>query len=308
MKHGIRSDPRAVYARILASVLVGSAMLIGSATAEDVLREVYLHDLAKNRIGNVIVAQTNPETEILVFNGGELALEADNLIIVARHARIDADTFIRSFTQTARMGKLGEPKQAARGGDGAEQGDAGGHGAAGASGIAGDNGASAGKVVLRIGEIAGTGRLILDLYGQAGGKGQRGGQGGDGGNGRDGRPRVCGGVNPQDGGDGGWGGIGGQGGPGGRGGNGGIVIYSKALAVLIESGGFHVETAAGKPGAGGDPGKAGDPGGGGLGGAGVLGCGGGGADGAPGGGTSGAQPGPAGSPGSSGTAIEEETQ
>lgn len=307
MTHGVKSRLSSAIARIVASAMSGSAALAGSAAADDVLHEVYFHDLAKNRVGNMIVAQTNPETEILVFNGGELALQGDHLVIIARHARIDADTVIRSFTQTARMARPGEPTQAARGADGAKEGDPGGTGAAGESGIAGENGASAGKVVLRIGEITGNGRLIVDLYGQAGGKGQRGGQGGDGGNGRNGRARACGGEGPQDGGDGGWGGIGGQGGPGGRGGNGGIVIYSKALAALIASKRFRVETAAGEPGAGGDPGEAGNPGSGGIGGAGVLGCGGGG-DGAPGGRTSGAQPGPAGSPGSAGTAIGEPTQ
>ncbi|MGH6894253.1 MAG: hypothetical protein ACREEP_18560 [Dongiaceae bacterium] len=283
-------------------------MLTGPAAAEDALREVYFHDLAKNRIGNVIIAQTNPETEILVFSGGELALEGDNLVIIARHARIDGDTIIRSFRQPARAALPGEPHQAAGGANGANKGDPGGNGAAGASGIAGNNGASAGKVVLRIGEVTGRGRLIVDLYGQGGGKGQNGGQGGDGGKGRDGKARVCGGADPQDGGDGGWGGIGGQGGAGGRGGNGGIVVYSKALAALIASGRFQAEATTGKAGVGGDPGEAGNPGSGGVGGAGVLGCGAGGNDGAPGGRTSGAQPGPAGLPGSAGTAIEEETQ
>ncbi|HEV8388946.1 MAG TPA: hypothetical protein VGQ35_03835 [Dongiaceae bacterium] len=280
----------------------------GTALAEDALHEVYFHDLAKTRIGNMTIVQTNPETEVLIFNGGELALEGGNLIVVARHARIDGDTVIRSFTQTAKYPKPGEPKQAARGVDGMKEGDAGGNGAPGGSGISGDDGAAAGKVVLRIGEISGKGRLIVDLSGQGGGKGQNGGQGGDGGNGRNGRPRVCGGDEPQNGGDGGSGGIGGQGGQGGRGGNGGIVVYSEAMTPLIASRHFVLKTAAGNPGAGGNPGEAGNPGGGGIGGAGVIGCGGGGADGAPGGRISGAQPGLSGSPGSSGTAIEEQAQ
>ena len=116
-----------------------------------------------------------------------------------------------------------------------KEGDNGGSGAPGGAGVAGDDGAAAGKVVLRIGEVSGKGRLIVDLSGQGGGKGQDGGQGGDGGNGRNGSARVCGGDEPQDGGDGGWGGIGGQGGQGGRGGNGGIVVYSAALTPLIKS-------------------------------------------------------------------------
>ena len=291
-------------------VLAGACILacVGTASAQDALHEVYFHDLAKNRVGNMIVMQANPETEILVFNGGELALEGGNLIIIARHARIDADTVIRSFTQVAKIARPGQPNQAARGADGANDGDAGANGASGASGIDGDNGAAAGKLALRIGEITGKGRLIVDLYGQDGGKGQHGGQGGDGGNGRNGRDRVCGGGEPLAGGDGGWGGIGGQGGQGGRGGNGGIVVYSKAMIPLIASKHFLVDTAAGKPGAGGDPGDAGNPGSGGTGGAGIMGCGEGAADGVPGGRTSGAQPGPAGQSGGAGTAIEEETQ
>jgi hypothetical protein len=256
------------------------------------------------------IVQTNPETEILVFSGGELALEGGNLIVIARHARIDGDTVIRSFTQ-AKFQKPGRPNQAARGVDGMKEGGAGGNGAPGGSGIAGDDGAAAGKLVLRIGEISAKGRLIVDLSGQGGGKGQNGGQGGDGGNGRNGRARVCGGNEPQnggDGGDGGNGGIGGQGGQGGRGGNGGIVVYSDAMAPLLASKYFVVKTAAGNPGAGGDPGEAGNPGNGGLGGAGVTGCGGAGTDGVAGGRAAGAQPGQAGSPGSSGTAIGEQAQ
>jgi len=285
-----------------ACIFVGMA---GTASAEDALHEVYFHDLARTRLGNMTIVQTNPETEILVFSGGELALEGGNLIVIARHARIDGDTVIRSFTQ-AKFQKPGRPNQAARGVDGMKEGGAGGNGAPGGSGIAGDDGAAAGKLVLRIGEISAKGRLIVDLSGQGGGKGQNGGQGGDGGNGRNGRARVCGGVEPQDGGDGGWGGIGGQGGQGGRGGNGGIVVYSATLTPLIKSKHFVVKTAAGAPGAGGNPGQPGNPGNGGLGGAGAIGCGGSSHDGAQGSQTSGAQPGKSGSPGTAGTSLQEQ--
>ena len=254
-----------------ACIFVG---MIGIASAEDALHEVYFHDLAKTRVGNMTIVQTNPEIEILVFNGGELALEGGNLIVIARHARIDGDTVIRSFTQAAKFQTPGRPNQAARGVDGMKEGDAGGKGAPGGSGVSGENGAAAGKLVLRIGEISAKGRLIVDLSGQGGGKGQNGGQGGQ----------------------------------GGRGGNGGIVVYSKAMTPLLASKHFVVRTAAGNPGAGGDPGEAGNPGNGGLGGAGVMECGGGGIDGAAGRRISGAQPGLAGSPGGSGAAIEEQAQ
>ena len=63
--------------------------MAGTASAEDALHEVYFHDLARTRLGNMTIVQTNPETEILVFSGGELALEGGNLIVIARHARID---------------------------------------------------------------------------------------------------------------------------------------------------------------------------------------------------------------------------
>jgi hypothetical protein len=291
----------------LARVLILAALTAGGrAAAEEDLREVFVHDLAKVRVGDMTIVQTNPETEILVFNGGELALEGGSLIVIARHARIDGDTTIRSFTLPGRLPKPGEPSQAARGADGINEGDNGGNGAPGGSGVAGDDGAAAGKVVLRIGEVVAKGRLIVDLTGQDGGKGQNGGQGGDGGNGRNGRARVCGGEEPQDGGDGGWGGIGGQGGPGGRGGNGGIVVYSEAMAPLIASKHFVVRTSAGAGGAGGNPGLAGNPGTGGLGGAGAIGCGPGGRDGRPGERTTGAQPGPAGAPGAAGAAVREQ--
>jgi hypothetical protein len=299
----LRATSRAIIAS--ACMLAGLAAA-GTAAAQENLREVYFHDATRARIGNMIIVQTNPEAEILVFSGGELALEGDNLVVVARHARIDGDTIIRSFTQAAKPPRPGAPEQAARGADGMKEGDSGGNGAPGGSGAAGEAGASAGKVVLRIGEVSGRGRLIVDLSGQGGGKGQAGGKGGDGGNGRSGLPRVCGADEPQDGGDGGWGGIGGQGGQGGRGGNGGIVVYSKALAPLIASRHFVVKAAGGAPGAGGDPGEAGNPGSGGLGGAGIIGCGGGARDGVPGGRTSGAQPGKAGSQGTAGTSLQEQ--
>ena len=95
--------------------------IAGAASAEEVLREVYFHDLAKTRVGNMIIVQSNPETEMLVFNGGELTLEGGNLIVVARHARIDGDTIIRAFTQTTRLPKPGQPNQAARGVDGMKE-------------------------------------------------------------------------------------------------------------------------------------------------------------------------------------------
>jgi hypothetical protein len=302
-------SPRAISTAILAGAWMLAVIgMSGAASAEEVLREVYFHDLAKNRVGNMIIVQSNPQTEVLVFSGGELLLEGGNLIVVARHARIDGDTVIRSFTHAARLPEPGHPNQAARGIDGIKEGDNGGNGAPGGGGVAGDEGSAAGKVVLRIGEISGKGRLIVDMPGQGGGKGQDGGQGGDGGNGRNGRARVCGGDGPQDGGDGGWGGIGGQGGQGGRGGNGGIVVYSAALTPLIMSKHFVVKTAAGAPGAGGNPGQPGNPGSGGLGGSGVIGCGPGGNDGEQGGRTSGAQPGKAGSPGTTGTSLQEQAQ
>jgi hypothetical protein len=298
-----RTTSRAIIAGACMLASVGSA---GMASAEELLREVYFHDLAKTRVGNMVIVQSNPETEILVFSGGELVLEGANLVVVARHARIDGDTVIRAFSQAARLPKPGYPNQAARGADGMKEGDNGGNGAPGGAGVTGDEGAAAGKVVLRIGEVSGNGRLIVDMSGQGGGKGQNGGQGGDGGNGRNGRARVCGGDEPQSGGDGGWGGIGGQGGQGGRGGNGGIVDYSAALAPLIMSKHFVVTTDAGAPGAGGNPGEPGNPGKGGLGGAGIIGCGAGGADGKQGGRITGAQPGRPGSPGTTGTSLQGE--
>jgi hypothetical protein len=301
--------PRATSRAIIAGACVLAGLCAaGMASAEEVLREVYFHDLAKTRVGNMVIVQSNPETEILVFSGGDLTLEGGNLIVVARHARLDGDTVIRAFTLETRLPKPGQPNQAARGVDGMKEGDNGGNGAPGGAGVVGDEGAAAGKVVLRIGEIAGNGRLIVDMSGQGGGKGQNGGQGGDGGNGRNGRARVCGGDEPQDGGHGGWGGIGGQGGQGGRGGNGGIVVYSAALKPLIASKHFVVKATAGASGAGGNPGQPGNPGSGGLAGAGAIGCGLGGGDGNQGGRTSGAQPGKAGAPGTTGTSLQEAAQ
>lgn len=277
------------------------------AKAEDALREVYFLDLVKSRTGNTIVVEADPDTEILVFNGGELALDNRNLIVVARHARIDADTRIKSFGLVTRLPRPGRPPQAAAGADGAEPGAAGADGTTGAPGAAGDNGSAAGKVVLRIGEIAGNGRLIVNLDGQDGGKGQEGGQGGDGGKGANGKAGKCGAEPMQAGGDGGWGAIGGQGGPGGRGGNGGILIYSNALAGLIEAGHFAFSTAAGQPGSGGDPGEPGNPGLGGDGAPASSPCAAG-ADGAPGSRHFGASPGPTGAPGRDGTAAKDENE
>lgn len=281
--------------------------LVEHALGEDALREVYFLDLVKSRTGNTIIVEANPETEVLVFNGGELALDNRNLIVVARHARIDADTIIKSFGLVTRLPRPGRPPQAAPGAAGAAEGEAGADGAAGTPGAAGDNGSGAGKVILRIGEIAGKGRLIVNLVGQDGGKGQEGGQGGDGGKGADGKAGKCSAEPATNGGNGGWGGIGGQGGPGGRGGNGGILIYSAGLTPLIEAGQFAFSTTSGKPGAGGDPGEPGNAGAGGAGGVAQQPCVDG-EDGAAGGRPYGASPGPAGAPGRDGTAAKEENE
>lgn len=294
-------------AHALPLIAVLPLLFAGAAFADEPLREVYFLDLVKSRTGNTIVVEANPDTEILVFNGGELALDNRNLIIVARHARIDADTIIKSFGLVTRLPRPGRPPQAEAGAAGVDSGTAGADGATGAPGAPGDNGSAAGKVVLRIDEIAGSGRLIVNLAGQDGGKGQEGGQGGDGGKGADGTVGECGAGSAQAGGAGGWGGIGGQGGPGGRGGNGGILIYSAALSSLIETGQFVFSTAAGKPGSGGDPGEPGNPGPGGAGGAAAAPCADG-ADGAPGSRYFGASPGPAGAPGRDGTAAKEESE
>jgi hypothetical protein len=303
--------------RALALIAILPLCLAGAAQAQEALREVYFLDLVKSRTGNTIIVEANPETEILVFNGGEFALDNRNLIVVARHARIDADTVIKSFGLVTRLPRPGRPPQAEpgadgaavgeAGADGATAGEAGADGATGAPGAAGDNGSAAGKVVLRIDDIAGRGRLLVNLVGQDGGKGQEGGQGGNGGQGVAGKDGECGAEPAQDGGAGGWGGIGGQGGPGGRGGNGGILIYSTGLAALIEAGQFAFATTAGKPGSGGDPGEPGNPGLGGAGGAASAPCAGG-RDGVPGGRHFGASPGPTGAPGRDGTAAKEENE
>jgi len=287
--------------------MVIPALLADAAVAEEPLREIYFLDLIENRTGNTVVVEANPETEILVFNGGQLALENLNLIVVARHARVDADTIIKSFSLVTRLPRPGRPPQAETGAPGTAEAPAGANGVTGTPGAPGDNGSAAGKIVLRIGEVSGGGRLIVDLSGQDGGKGQAGGQGGDGGKGLDGADGTCGASQAQDGGDGGWGGIGGQGGPGGRGGNGGILIYSAALESLIGGGQFTFATKAGRPGAGGDPGGPGHAGRGGAGGNATQPCAGG-KDGAPGGRLYGASPGQTGAPGRDGSAAKDEVE
>ncbi len=293
-------------AHLLPLIAMLPLFLADAARAEE-LREIYFLDLIQNRTGNTIVVEANPETEILVFNGGQLALENRNLIVVARHARIDADTVIKSFSLVTRLPRPGRPAQAEAGAAGGKETPAGANGNTGAPGGPGDNGSAAGKVVLRIDEVSGAGRLIVDLSGQDGGKGQTGGQGGDGGKGLDGAAGTCGESEALNGGAGGWGGIGGQGGPGGRAGNGGILIYSAALEALIERGQFVFGTKAGKPGGGGDPGEPGNAGRGGAGGATTKPCAGG-QDGVPGGRLYGASPGQPGAPGRDGSAAKDEVQ
>jgi hypothetical protein len=294
-------------AHLLPLIAMLPLFLADAARAEEQLREVYFLDLIQNRTGNTIVVETNPETEILVFNGGQLALENRNLIVVARHARIDADTSIKSFSLVTRLPRPGRPAQTEAGAAGTKDSPGGLNGNTGTPGAPGDNGSAAGKVVLRIGAVSGAGRLIVDLSGQDGGKGQSGGQGGDGGKGLDGAAGACGESPARDGGDGGWGGIGGQGGPGGRAGNGGILIYPAALEALIERGQFAFTTQAGKPGAGGDPGAPGNAGPGGAGGSTTQPCASG-KDGAPGGRLYGASPGQTGAPGRDGSAAMDEVE
>mgnify|MGYP000880008595 CR=1 FL=1 len=100
---------------LLLSLALLPLVFATQAKAQDNLREVYFLDLVKSRTGNTIVVEADPDTEILVFNGGELALDNRNLIVVARHARIDADTRIKSFGLVTRLPNPGRPPQAAAG-------------------------------------------------------------------------------------------------------------------------------------------------------------------------------------------------
>ena len=76
-----------MHGRRVRSIAAAGCLLAGlaaadRAAADDPLREVYFHDAARNHVGDMIIVQTNPETEVLVFNGGELALEGGSLVVV----------------------------------------------------------------------------------------------------------------------------------------------------------------------------------------------------------------------------------
>lgn len=263
------------YRAIAAALLSWIVASVGTAQGEEARKEVSFIERAKNRTGTTYIVEINPLTEVLVFDGGELPLGGHNLIVIAPMAILRSETKILSFSPGPISTKPDTAGQAPTGPRGTGTGGWGGNGQIGETGEDGDKGQSAGKVILRIGELTGEGSLSIALPGQAGGTGGKGGKGGNGGNGADGSDRKCpSGPGPKNGGGGGKGGRGGDGGAGGAAGNGGIITYPAILEQFVASGQLLLTTAAGEGGVGGLPGDSGSGGAGGGAGAGDY-CGGG---------------------------------
>jgi len=218
-------------------------------------------DFAKE-LGNVadgvIVIETHPTDQVLVFKGGTHYLAGRELVIRAPLIRIDETTTIQSFDPSSSPNVVGgAPAQAGGGAGGGAWGcteseilfpsfngfrkkkirTCNRHGEIGKTGFQGQKGTDgtpAKPISLVVEKVLGTGKLVLIGNGKRGGEGQKGGTGGTGGRGANGTNRggdvFCGGSStPLDGGGGGPGGTGGPGGPGGMGGQGAQISLSANL-------------------------------------------------------------------------------
>jgi hypothetical protein len=174
--------------------------------------------------------------DTLVFDTFEIVLNGHGLIVSASHVIIPGSPVTRAFAEGRvgpGVGRPGLPGMSwPRPGTRRSNAPArlGGHG--GGGGV-GPSGRSASEVRFALsGMVEGSGRLVIDLRGEAGGCGGPGGRGGDG------EDVVCALYRyPVRGGDGG---DGGRGGAGGRGGDGGEVVISQfrrsQLEVLVDGG------------------------------------------------------------------------
>jgi hypothetical protein len=251
------------------AVIFTTASLVVSTGAE-ADKTFFFKDLIKNKIDNVIVINTHPVDETLVFEDLEYVLEGAGLSLFAGAIEIQGNPVIKAYgygthppadRTVAKRGPNGTNGQGGgrHGGSGKKPGRPGAKGATGATGY------HAGRIELRVFEVLGDGVLTIDNNGTIGGIGGKGGPGGRGGKGAGGRDRggnaVCSNDRtPGNGGAGGAGGDGGKGGTGGAGGNGGTILYGRALDKAIANHKI-VLSAAGGPGGPGGAGGARGPGG-----------------------------------------------
>jgi hypothetical protein len=254
-------------------------------------RVLFSTAIAERTTTDSIIIQTGDDA-VLVFDApGPFTLfdptskKAKNLIVIAKHAMIEAATVIRSYDATdagQRPLQIPDMATAGNGKDGTDadhcqRGGNGTLGLQGKDGTAGSPGYNAPLIIIDISKLEGTQTLTIQNRGGTGGQGQNGQRGGDGGRGGRGGDGVdhltdcaCG---PGEAGTPGVAGGGGRGGPGGVGAPGGTILLSASIQGLNKTGGLlNLVVTAGDPGAIGNGGAGGKGGRGNQGGGGSTYC------------------------------------
>lgn len=242
--------------------MASALALVLSWSSSCLAEDVNFSDLfASGALGNDIVVQVGIDQTLLLTEGLYVVSEK-NLFITASHARVSGAVVIASFSEDdAAVAKPGTPDnwpyRQSWGPDG--------KGYPGKTGETGNPGASAGSLILDLGDLTfeQSSSLRLVARGQKGGPGQTGGMGGTGspgGSGGDaGDDLACSKPCPERGLPGFQGGQRGAGGTGGSGGDGASVYLSSNLFNLkdMPASGFVVDLTGGQGGAPGAPGERG---------------------------------------------------
>lgn len=220
-------------------VVVLVALAVGTVSAQTHVRFADVWNKTPQGDTYFVIMNTD---QVLVFDDAlDIVLDGRALVVSAQDVIIQGHPVIRAYAEGQAAAAETRPGSAGQTTSGqAGTNELGQRGGDGGRGRAGRDGRSAPTVYFTVsGTIGGSGRLIFDLRGEAGGRGGPGGVGGNGqwgGNGANGRYHLIRGClgGPDPGRDGGAGGNGGQGGAGGRGGDGGALVASGGLQRYVE--------------------------------------------------------------------------
>lgn len=228
-------------AKCIASAVLATT-LTTTARAEQTLKPVLLSEVWRVGSNGTVVIQVDRRSVLVVDNprpGHDYRLKAGSRLIV-RAAHVQLKDVVTISGASADAPPLQpDPKPIADTGPAGAHGDPGhgggrgGNGKNGADGIQGVSGVDGNRIILDIGDVSGSGQLLIADQGGKGGQGQQGqagGKGGQAGHGGKARSGVGCDASGGDAGPPGLGGAGGRGGPGGVGGQGGALKISAAVA------------------------------------------------------------------------------
>jgi hypothetical protein len=231
-------------ARYIASTVLVST--VTSVAAEQPLKTVLLSEAWRIAPNGAVVVQVDRQSVLVVDNprqGREYRLHSGSrLVIRAAHMQLKDVVTIFGASADAPPSQPAPKPVAGAGapgahGDPGNGGGRGGDGQAGADGDPGSPGFAGNQIILDVGDVSGTGQLLVADQGGKGGRGQPGQAGGKGGQaGHGGKARSGVGCD-QSGGDAGppgLGGRGGRGGPGGQGAAGGSLKISGAVEKIAQ--------------------------------------------------------------------------